>query len=415
MTERVDTVIVGAGLAGLFAAVALQRLGQQVCVVEARERIGGRTWTAPAPGTDIPVDWGAEWVIPGLHPRIMALIREFGLATGPERGDVEWVIPQGRLRGGYEELKHTRPGFKSGVDALQAWFDAGGDAEDRSLTELLRQVVSDDTDRVLLTAAFFPLSGADPAHYSTAATYDEIRFHDGSVDITLDPEIVRLETGTGALAHGLAKALVDSAPDVLRREWPVHEVRATTDGVQVAGPAGTVTADRALLAVPVAVLGRIQFHPPLAFAADGLSDLANAGRVTKLWARVRGEPVHTLMQATHPLRLAYERRVGNETLLSAQVLNADVRNTSEAHLDALVCSACPGVRVLDIAAHDWTADPYAGASWMTGRAGSYRPLRLALEAMNGPVKIIGGDVARDWSGWMEGAIVSAEEGIQWAS
>jgi monoamine oxidase len=101
-------------------------------------------------------------------------------------------------------------------------------------------------------------------------------------------------------------------------------------------------------------------------------------------------------------------------MVSAQALAPDLRSTSAKDLAALLCSACPGIEVVDIAAQDWTADRYAGASWMTGRSGCHAPLREALDAMRGPLRVVGGDVAGNWAGWMEGAIVSAAEGVRWA-
>src|ERR1700687_899820 len=55
--ERV--IVGGAGVAGLMAATALQSHGRAVTVIDARDRIGGRVWTADLGGT--PVDLGAQW------------------------------------------------------------------------------------------------------------------------------------------------------------------------------------------------------------------------------------------------------------------------------------------------------------------------------------------------------------------
>ncbi|HEX5788052.1 MAG TPA: FAD-dependent oxidoreductase [Woeseiaceae bacterium] len=407
--ERVDTMIIGAGLAGLHAARRLRERGQHVVVLEARDRVGGRTWTAPCPGTDVPVDWGAEWMIPSMHPRMQALAAEFGVMASAGREGIEWVVPHGRHEGSYASFKASRPGFAAGVAALQGWYDDGvdeGDAE-CSLTDLLRGNVEDATERLLLTAAFFSLTGADPREVSSAAVREEIRCHRGSVDLTLDPEIVRFEQGTGDIVDGLAAGLGDA----LALEWPVEELAVSSEGIRATGPAGSVAADRALLAVPAAVLSRIRFLPSLRFVTEGIADRANCGRVTKLWARVRGDAPGTLLQTTHPLRLAYVRQAGGEKLISAQALNADLRSTEPGALAALLESACPGVEVLDIGAHDWPADPWAGASWMTGRTEFYRPFREAAAAMKGPLELIGGDVARDWSGWMEGAIRSADDAV----
>lgn len=54
-------LVLGAGLAGLNAARKAQKLGAKVTVIEARDRIGGRTWTSPL-WPDLPVDLGASWV-----------------------------------------------------------------------------------------------------------------------------------------------------------------------------------------------------------------------------------------------------------------------------------------------------------------------------------------------------------------
>ena len=63
MTDSVDVVVVGAGLAGLMAARELSRGGARVAVVEARDRVGGRTLSRELGGQRI--DLGGQWIGPG--------------------------------------------------------------------------------------------------------------------------------------------------------------------------------------------------------------------------------------------------------------------------------------------------------------------------------------------------------------
>jgi monoamine oxidase len=60
MTEHYDVVIVGAGFAGLTAARELSLRGRSVAILEARNRIGGRTWFDHRLGRD--VELGGAWV-----------------------------------------------------------------------------------------------------------------------------------------------------------------------------------------------------------------------------------------------------------------------------------------------------------------------------------------------------------------
>ena len=62
MSARFDVAIIGAGAAGLAAAAELSRHAKSVCVLEARDRVGGRIFTRDEPDLPVPIELGAEFV-----------------------------------------------------------------------------------------------------------------------------------------------------------------------------------------------------------------------------------------------------------------------------------------------------------------------------------------------------------------
>ena len=55
-----DVIVVGGGFAGVTAARECALRGRDVLLLEARDRLGGRTWSKPWAGTRI--EYGGAWV-----------------------------------------------------------------------------------------------------------------------------------------------------------------------------------------------------------------------------------------------------------------------------------------------------------------------------------------------------------------
>jgi monoamine oxidase len=90
--DTFETVVVGAGVAGLATARMLAEAGRRVALLEARDRIGGRIHTVQAVQGALPVELGAEFVH-GLPAELIDLVDEAGLTRFELDGDSRCVGP----------------------------------------------------------------------------------------------------------------------------------------------------------------------------------------------------------------------------------------------------------------------------------------------------------------------------------
>ena len=97
MTPDADVAVVGAGFAGLAAARALAAAGRSVVVLEARDRVGGRTLNAEIGDGEV-VEIGGQWVGP-TQDRVAALAAAVGVETFPTHTEGANLLRlDGRLR-----------------------------------------------------------------------------------------------------------------------------------------------------------------------------------------------------------------------------------------------------------------------------------------------------------------------------
>ena len=95
-TTGIDVVVVGGGLAGLYAARRLCRAGVDFLLVEARDRLGGRILTVDRSGVpdEDGFDLGPSWFWPQAQPGLAALVTELGLSTFTQNGEGDLVFEQ---------------------------------------------------------------------------------------------------------------------------------------------------------------------------------------------------------------------------------------------------------------------------------------------------------------------------------
>ena len=118
--RTVDVVVIGAGASGLMAARTLKKAGKSVCVLEARNRVGGRTWNGRVRddnGVDHFVELGGQWISPD-QTRLIELVDELGLSTFQRyrEGKSIYLSPNG------ERHEYEGPVFPA-ADSTQAEMD----------------------------------------------------------------------------------------------------------------------------------------------------------------------------------------------------------------------------------------------------------------------------------------------------
>src|SRR3954452_6876911 len=293
----VDVVVVGAGLAGLAAARDVQAGGASVAVLEARDRVGGRTLNEDI-GDGKVVEVGGQWIGPTQH-RIAALARELGVETFPTHSHGENVIEfdgaTRRYRGTIPRigphvladvaqalLKVDRMARKVPLDAPWTAPDARR-LDSQTLWTWMRRNVYTAGGRALLDLAVEAVWAAEPADLSllhalfyihSAGGFDRLLDTDGGAQQD------RFEGGSQVVATRLAEQLGDG---VLRLAAPVRRIEHG-DAVTAHADGVTVRARRAIVAIPPTLAGRLAFDPPLPARRDQLTQRMPQGTVIKTMA-----------------------------------------------------------------------------------------------------------------------------------
>jgi len=96
VADDFDVIVLGAGAAGLAAACELAAAGLRCCLLEARERCGGRIHTLRVRGVTLPVELGAEFVH-GHASEVFGILEPMGAAV-VELPEEHWLLQDGSLR-----------------------------------------------------------------------------------------------------------------------------------------------------------------------------------------------------------------------------------------------------------------------------------------------------------------------------
>lgn len=435
----VDVLVIGAGLAGLSAARALVAAGSTVRVLEARQRVGGRTESGVVEGQ--PVELGGTWIGHG-HTAMYELVAELGLETFRTWNDEGQVLldlagKQSRMaatKGATPRLNPftladlaqglTRFGrLARTVDPAQPWAHPRADVLDGQTYESwVRRNLRTPTGRAYFRVVAEALYSADSSDISLLhALFYTVSNGDLDTLIAVDEgaQQDRVVGGSVLVSERLAEGL-----DV-RLGAAVVEVAQDQAGVRLVTRDGeTHTARRVVVAVPPTLAGRLRYDPVLPAWRDQLTQRVPAGTVAKCFASyptpfwrqdgLNGQavsdqgPVKVTFDVSPPgaevgVLLGFVE--GGEARRWQRQPEAERR---QAVLDCFVryfgdAAASPTSYV----EKDWSAEEFSrgcyGAHFGPGTWTAYGP---ALREPVGRVHWAGAEYAVEWSGYMEGAVRS---------
>lgn len=440
--ERTRVVVVGAGLAGLAAALELARAGMDVRVLEARGRPGGRVHTLRDPFDDgLHAEAGAVFV-PGDHATTMRFVRDFGLALQPVaqggRGRASRLFVAGqsvRVATGERprwpvELKPREASLTPGELRslyLDPVVNAIGDPEHplwpgeaalrfdgMTMAQLLlRRGASPGAIRLMRLGYLDEWGDGIDAISALALLRDLALNRSGGT--------YRVEGGSDRLPAAMAARLGDrvryDAPVTaieLRRNRPHVEYR-------VQGETRRIVAEHVICAIPFPLLRGVRMDPPLPAPQRAAVAQLPATSVTRVYLQMRERvwsPDEGTSVATDlPIRLVAHASAGQpgpREIVEAFVTGVEARALARLPVEDCVrrvreqvARIVPGAEgaVERAAVYAWDLDPWARGDYAWFRPGQMAAFLPHLAAPAGRIHFAG-DQTSARPGWMQGALDS---------
>lgn len=447
-TTRLDAqvVVVGGGLSGLVAARDLLDSGVETVVLEAKDRVGGRTLNQPLPGGEA-VEGGGEWVYP-YHEKIARLAEELGIETFPQFDEGERVsLLRGERRlydeasSGLEEFAAVAfrqiwerlEGMCADVDPAKPWAHEEADSLDaQTLGGWLDAELRDPGARHVFDLSFGLQFGAPLDRVSLLFALTYVASFGGKGENVLPADRFRLLGGSQVLSLKLAEQLGSR----LHLDTAVRAIKqGAGSGVEVIADGLTVHAERCIVALGPAECRAIEFHPQLPSRRRSLQDSWQCGAQIKAHA-VYERPFwrHDGLSgfarsdiAAASLVLDNSPPDGSEAVLvslfqpnpgpSPTGLDEAAADSPEARREAVLAGLVAlfgeeASRPVTFFEQNWQEVPYTSGCQPFYPPGLLTSTRDAIRQPCGAIHWAATESATRCLGWMEGAVDAAQRAVK---
>lgn len=411
---RYDVIIIGAGAAGLAAARTLSGARKRICILEARDRTGGRVHSLHLPDLPLPIELGAEF-IHGGNAGTFSIVDAAALAVA-ELPDDHWWSEDGQ----WERIED----FWGQIDRVRAKITAR--RRDVPFAEFLR-AQRNLSPRLRELARSF-VEGYHAAHADRMSTL-VLRKADGEQDD--DNRQFRIAQGQDALIEWL-RAGIDPQHAELRLGSVVTRVEWSRGSVAVGCTRGPVIrAKKLIVTIPVGVWkappdqeGAIRFDPPLRDKERALEKI-EAGHVVKIAFRFRERfweergNVNFLHSADRFMPTWWTTAPFRSPLITGwaggpaadELLSEGADAVADRTLEALSRAWCVPRRRLDALlvgtfVHDWQRDPFSRCAYSYAAVGGQQAHAALARPVQKTLFFAGEATSGDETGTVSGAIES---------
>ncbi|MBI3840111.1 MAG: flavin monoamine oxidase family protein [Planctomycetia bacterium] len=434
----VDVLVIGAGLAGLCAGRYLVRRNVSCTVIEARERVGGRTQSQRL-GNDT-VDLGGQWIGP-MQSRLKALTDELNVATFPQyhdgrkllswggkiqsyTGDLPSLSPLAQLEllwNDYRLKSHWRT-----LPPERPWSAPRAAEWDGMTVETWKQRhMRSKGARLFIDVVVRAVLTSEPRDVSFLYFLNYLRSGRGLESLISIAGGAQQERFVGG-AQQISERLTEGLGHRVVLESPVRSIEQDVDGVTVRTDKGPFQGRYVIVAIPPVLAGRIHYAASLPAKRDQLTARIPMGSVIKyvavyerpFWRTAgfsgevvsdTGPTVTTFDDSSHdgtqPALVTF-----SDAVAARQWSGRTPQERQQAVLAEFARFFGPeALQPTHFAEKDWNLDPWSRGCYVGVMGpGVMTTFGEALRERCGRIHWSGTETADEWMGYLDGAVQSGD-------